>query len=232
MDHLMILINAVIVDGTGRDPYSGEVWVEGGYITRIKASGEMHPSGATVVDVKGSVLAPGFIDVHSHADNAAFLDHADTSKILQGVTTEVPGNCGMSLAPRSRAFGKDLTAYAGRLFPDTNWSGESFEDFWQSAEARGLITHVAPLVGQGTVRIMAMGLSDRPPSHQERQLMRDALRESLEAGAFGLSTGLIYPPGIFTSTEEIIDLCQHMGHGLYASHLRGKPHYRHGNGHR
>lgn len=222
MDHVMILTNAVIVDGTGCDPYSGEVWVEDGYITRVKASSEMHPQRAKVVDVEGCVLAPGFIDVHSHADNAAFLDHADTSKILQGVTTEVPGNCGMSLAPRSRAFGNDLAAYSGRLFPDTKWTGESFEDFWQRAEARGLPTHVAPLVGQGTLRIMAMGLSDRPPSDRERHLMRDALREALDAGAFGLSTGLIYPPGTFTSTEEIIALCRELEHGLYASHLRGE----------
>ncbi len=221
-DSVTILTDALIVDGSGCDAFLGEVWMADGSITRISAIGETHPSNAVVVDVGGRVLAPGFIDVHSHADNAAFLGHHDTSKILQGVTTEVTGNCGMTLAPRSDLYRDELAAYAGRLFPATVWSGESFRDFWQSAETRGLVTHVAPLVGQGTLRIMAMGLEDRTPTDRERQRMHQALRAAMDAGAFGLSTGLIYPPGTFTPTEEIIDLCRQLEHGLYASHLRGE----------
>lgn len=219
---VVVLTNALIVDGTGSAAFLGEVWVSGGFISRITMERETHPPQAVVLDMGGRVVAPGFIDVHSHADNAAFLDQFDTSKILQGVTTEVTGNCGMTLAPRSNAYRDELTAYAGRLFPDTVWDGETFHDFWQSAETKGLVTHVAPLVGQGTLRILAMGLENRQPTARERQDMHQALRGAMDAGAFGLSTGLIYPPGSFTPTEEIIDLCRQLEHGLYASHLRGE----------
>ncbi|PSR20445.1 MAG: N-acyl-D-amino-acid deacylase [Sulfobacillus acidophilus] len=217
-----ILSGATVIDGTGQRRYLGDVWIEGKYIARITDVAESHPPNWTVIPIEGRIVSPGFIDVHSHADNAAFLNEPDCSKIFQGVTTEVTGNCGDSLAPRNAKFAADLRAYAERLFPPTPWHGTTFRDYWAEAQTRGLVTNVAPLVGQGTLRILAMGLDDRPPTRAERHVMVDALRQSLDDGAFGLSTGLIYPPGLFTATEEIVELATCLGNRVYATHMRNE----------
>lgn len=222
MHKLTILAGGLILDGTGGTPYIGDLWIEDGYIRNVVSPTDQHPTHAEVINVDGSCVAPGFIDVHSHADNAGFLDEDDTSKILQGVTTEVTGNCGMTLAPRTKEFAEMLGAYAERLFPTTLWSGWSFQEFWEQAGRQGFVTNVVPLVGQGTLRIMAMGLDNRTPTHREITTMKDALKVSLEAGAFGMSTGLIYPPGLFTPTEEIIELARVLGSNLYVTHMRGE----------
>ncbi len=222
MHNPIILSGGLIVDGSGRTPYIGDLWIEDGYISQIVPSTDQHPAHADIIDVEGNCIAPGFIDVHSHADNAGFLDEDDLSKILQGVTTEVTGNCGITLTPRSPEYTEILKAYAERLFPTTVWDGLSFGEFWDQAGHRGLVTNVVPLVGQGTLRIMAMGLDDRNPTDREMIIMKDALQKSLEAGAFGLSTGLIYPPGQFTSTDEIIELASVLGQNIYTTHMRGE----------
>ncbi len=218
----LILTGAVIVDGTGSQRYHGDLWIEDGYVIRITPVATSHPSNATIIPVEGQCVTPGFIDVHSHADNAAFLPTPDLSKILQGVTTEVPGNCGESLAPRSPAFSEVLARYTERLFPPTAWNGTTFAEYWDEVEQRGLVTNVAPLVGQGTLRILAMGMEQRAPTKAERQAMRDALKKALDDGAFGFSTGLIYPPGIFTDTEDIIELAKELRGRLYVTHMRNE----------
>ncbi len=217
-----IFSDATVIDGTGSPRFRGDLWVQAGRVVEIAPVAETHPAGWEVIPVGGKVVAPGFIDVHSHADNAAFLPDPDLSKICQGVTTEVTGNCGESLAPRTEAFMTDLAEYTERLFPPTVWRGQGFAEFWDQAEARGLMTNVAPLVGQGTLRILAMGLEERRASDAERRLMRDALRRALDEGAFGLSTGLIYPPGVFTTTDEIIDLASCLDGRIYATHMRNE----------
>ncbi len=219
MSRITVLAGGTLVDGTGSAARHADVWLQGGEIVRIVEGGGGHPEGLDIVDCTDLAIAPGFIDVHSHADNAGYLATADTSKILQGVTTEVVGNCGISLAPRTLPHRVDLDNYAQRLFPVVDWQGESFTEYWAGAE-RGLVTNAAPLVGQGTLRIAAMGMENRPPSAAEKAKMRDLLLAAMEAGAFGLSTGLIYPPGSFSETEEIAELAGHMPDGIYASHLR------------
>lgn len=218
----MIFSDAVVIDGTEAVRFRGDVWIEDGRIREVTPVAETHPHGWQVIPLDGKILAPGFIDVHSHADNAAFLSAPDLSKILQGVTTEVTGNCGESLAPRTSPFLTDLAEYTERLFPPTAWHGQSFGAYWDEAETSGLVTNVAPLVGQGTLRILVMGLEERRATPQERQLMRDALRQALDEGAFGLSTGLIYPPGVFTTTEEIVDLARCLEGRIYATHMRNE----------
>lgn len=217
-----IITNARIVDGTGRPEYPGEVWVLDGRIEYVGPSREQQPSGAEILSVAGSVVAPGFIDVHSHADNAAFLAEADTTKILQGVTTEVVGNCGMSMAPRTSQYTAMLNAYIGRLFPEVSWAGLSFQDYWAEAEAKGLVTNAAPLVGHGTLRIAAMGMSASAPSSDQLKTMQALLESALDAGAFGLSSGLIYPPGLFSHTDELVALAEVLGGAHYVTHMRGE----------
>lgn len=211
-----------MLDGTGAPATHSDVCISEGVIQEVSPASDYH-GDREVLDASELTLAPGFIDAHSHADNAPFLADDDTTKILQGVTTEVVGNCGMSLAPRNDRYAGLLAAYAGRLFPTVRWSGDSFSDFLSEADRRGYVTNYAPLVGHGTLRIAAMGMEDRPPTAEEQKQMGGLLEEALEAGAFGLSTGLIYPPGLFSKTEEIIELARGLPpHALYASHIRGE----------
>ena len=216
-----ILAGGTVVDGTGAPALMADVVLEGPRIMAVEPHGSYRPLGARVVDVEGLTITPGFIDVHSHSDNAPFLPEPDVSKILQGVTTDVVGNCGMSPAPRSADHERLLAAYLERLFPPVPWEGRSWHAYWEAARG-GMVTNVAPLVGQGALRLAVMGMERRPATAAERRAMRALLREALDDGAFGFSTGLIYPPGIFTDTDELIDLCGELGPHVYASHIRGE----------
>lgn len=217
-----IFTDAMIVDGTGKPAFRGEIGVQDDRIAYVGPVRETHPLQADVTSLHGAVVSPGFIDVHSHADNAAFLDEADTSKIVQGVTTEILGNCGMTLAPRSSAHGSTLEAYAGRLFPSVSWTGHRFADYWSEAERRGLVTNAAPLVGHGTIRIAVKGMEASFASKGELQEMKGHLEEALDAGAFGFSSGLIYPPGMFSDTDELIAMAQSLDGAHYVTHMRSE----------
>ncbi len=161
--------------------------------------------------------------MHSHADFAPFLRDHDTTKILQGVTTEIVGNCGFSLAPTTPNRRKLLAAaFEPRLSAMSTHDG-SFAEFLTAADRRGYVTNYAPLVGHGTLRIATLGMDAREPTREELAHMGTMLEEALDAGAFGLSTGLIYPPATFSTTTEIVALAQRLRpNTLYASHLRSE----------
>ncbi|GAA2793907.1 D-aminoacylase [Saccharopolyspora taberi] len=216
----VLLTGALLADGTGAPLRPADVLVERGRITAVEAPGAL-PRTTPERDLTGLVLAPGFIDVHSHADNAPLLTDHDTTKIHQGVTTEVVGNCGFSLAPASPAHTGTLAAFLQRIFPplDIGWSG--FHDLFARTDSAGHVTNQCPLVGHGTLRIAAMGMTDAAPDDQAMNAMRTALEEGMTAGAFGLSSGLIYPPAVFSTTGELTRLAQVLGgDGLYATHMR------------
>lgn len=218
-----VLAGGRVIDGTGAPGQVADVVVDGPVIAAIEPVRERH-GRAEVYDVSGCVVAPGFVDVHSHADNAPLLASPDLSKVLQGVTTEVVGNCGMSLAPRSPRYGDALAAYLGRLFPPVSWTGSSVADLLAATDAAGYVVNYAPLIGHGTLRLAVMGFEARTPTHAEMEMMRGLVDEALEAGAVGLSTGLIYPPGSLAETAELVAL-SHQLRGrpaLYASHIRGE----------
>jgi len=219
----VVLAGGLVVDGTGAVGRVADVTIEQGLIASIDPPRASHGSVA-VRDVRGYVVAPGFIDAHSHADNAPLLGSPDLSKVLQGVTTEVVGNCGMSLAPRSSRYAQALTAYVGRLFPPTAWEGHSFADFLAATDAAGYIVNYAPLIGHGTVRLAVMGFEDREPTPAELGAMRAFVEEALDAGAVGLSSGLIYPPGSLARTPELVELSRPLRGrpALYATHLRSE----------
>lgn len=219
----LLLRDAGVLDGTGAPTRRLDVLVGGGMIEAVEPVGRLSDAGRTVIDLGGAALAPGFVDVHSHADNAPFLDDDDTSKIQQGITTEVVGNCGFSLAPRLPETGGVLETYSRRIFPPLHWSWRTFREFLAAADERGHVTNYAPLVGHHTLRIAAMGMADTAPDVREQRRMGECLDEAIQAGAFGLSTGLIYPPGLFAATEEIVELARRLPPGrLYATHMRGE----------
>lgn len=217
------LVNGTLVDGSSAAPRRGTVVIEGEAIAAVTGPGEPVPNTADVVDVSGLVVCPGFIDTHSHADNVPFLAEPDTSKIVQGVTTEVVGNCGFSLAPANSASLRDLRTLLGRIFPSMEVPWHSFADFLGHADAGGYVTNYAPLVGHNVLRIAAFGSLDRAPERDELGLMGDLLDEALEAGAFGFSSGLIYPPGLFAAEDELATLTTRLGtDAVYATHMRNE----------
>jgi N-acyl-D-aspartate/D-glutamate deacylase len=218
----MVYAGATVVDGTGGPAAALDVFVVGERIEDIRPHADTH-AGWTIVDATGLVIAPGFIDVHSHGDNAPLLRDDDTMKILQGVTTEVVGNCGISLAPTSSQHRAAFMAAREAVMPVGEDIGATFADLLRATDAHGYVTNYAPLVGHGTLRVAAMGMERRAATPRELAFMREALEEAIEAGAFGLSTGLIYPPGVFSDVDEIVELAKCLPSGtIYTSHIRGE----------
>jgi N-acyl-D-amino-acid deacylase len=219
----VVLAGGRVISGDGSPALEADVTIEGGLIVSVDPHSDSH-LGTEVRDVSGLIVAPGFIDVHSHADNAPLHAEPDVSKLLQGVTTEVTGNCGLSLAPRSPERRESFERHQRRFFPPTQWSGHSFGDLLAATDAAGYSVNYAPLVGHGPVRFAAMGLEARAPSAAELRSMRSHVEEALDAGAIGLSTGLINPPGRFSDTAELVELARplHERPAIYTSHIRSE----------
>jgi N-acyl-D-amino-acid deacylase len=219
----LVVVDALIVDGLGSAPFRGSLGVEGDRITWIGRDDAEPPEARRVIAAGGMVLAPGFIDAHNHSDLAAWITPEMPSTIRQGVTTVVVGNCGSSpwpLAGFPEAVG---LAYADRTSePPPSWA--SFGDYLDDIDRKRPAANIAALVGHGSIRMEVMGSERRPPSPDELERMRRLVAEAMAAGAGGLSTGLIYVPGIFSDTGEVAALARAAADagGLYASHIRGE----------
>lgn len=217
-DHLLIR-GARIIDGTGGPSYLGDLAVRDDRITSVGPTGSAPREADRVIEAAGLALSPGFIDVHSHDDSAVIHDPEMAFKVTQGVTTDVVGNCGFGPAPHHLAATFASNLYPGRTLP--TWEGHA--GYLDRIDAEPPSLNVAALVGHGTIRAEAMGpKARRPPSRDEIETMRGLLREGLEAGAVGLSSGLIYEPGLHADTAELIAVSQEMSAtaGLYATHMR------------
>ena len=223
----LLIRGATVIDGTGAPRRQAAVAVAAG---RIAAIGEdaaaTAGTGARTIDAGGLILAPGFIDLHSHADLTLPAFPGAINSLSQGVTTEVVGNCGFSPAPVADSPERAdlLRAYAAGLGPNLAWTWHSFDQFLETLDAAHPAVNVAPLVGHGTVRIAAMGMDDRPPTPTEQATMQAGVREALAAGAWGMSTGLVYPPGTYAATDEIVALAAELpkSGAFYASHIRNE----------
>jgi len=219
----LLIANARVVDGTGSPSFRGAVATGEGRITRVLRVGEPESEAGRRFDVGGRVLAPGFVDVHQHSDATPFVEPGMDSMLRQGVTTVVVGNCGTSAYPfqgaeeRAAAAGADARALGSR------WS--RFGEYLAAIEACRPASNIAALVGHGTLREAVLGRDQRrAPTDDEMASMRRLLAEAVEEGALGLSSGLIYAPGLHAMTGEIADLAAVLaeGGGLYASHVRGE----------
>jgi N-acyl-D-amino-acid deacylase len=216
----LVFRGATVVDGSGSPSRVADVAVLG---DAIAAVGELDAEGAgKVVDTAGLTLAPGFIDMHSHSDWTLLVDPAAESKVRQGVTTEVIGNCGSSPTPCVGAVVEEQERRFGRYGVEVTW--RTMGQYLDRLADNGVGLNVAALVGHGAVRKAAMGFSMRAPDAAELAEMRRHVAESLEGGAIGLSTGLIYPPGCYAETEEIVELSREVGTAgrIYASHMRNE----------
>ncbi len=211
-----------IVDGAGNPWFRADVGIVG---DRIGAVGRLAGESETKINAKGLVVAPGFIDIHSHSDYNVLIDPQVESKVRQGVTTEVVGNCGSSAAPMNaevRAYRERyMRARLGEEF-EFNW--ETMADYLGLIESSGASFNVVSMVGQGTVRQNVMGFEDREPTRSELEEMKRLVAAAMEDGAWGMSTGLIYTPSTFAKTDEIVELARVVAEhgGVYFSHIRGE----------
>jgi N-acyl-D-amino-acid deacylase len=219
----ILIENGRVIDGTGNPWIKADVGVVD---DRIEAVGGLGGSAAERrIDARGFVLAPGFIDIHSHSDYSVLIDPRVESKVRQGVTTEVVGNCGGSAAPMSpevREYrGRYMRASVGEEF-EFNW--ETMGDYLGLIDSAGASFNVVALVGHGTVRQNVMGYDNRVPTSSELADMKGLVAGAMEDGAWGMSTGLIYPPSVYAKTEEIVELARVLAgySGIYFSHIRGE----------
>jgi N-acyl-D-amino-acid deacylase len=219
-----VLSQGKLIDGCGNPWYWGDLAIHGGRVAAIGPAGSLH--GRKMIDVAGRFITPGFIDIHTHSDLSILVNRRAESAVRQGATTHVIGNCGMSPAPVADARLDDIQCYWGPLSeqPEVTWAWRTFAEYLGALEGDGLAINLGSLAGHGALRIATMGLAERDPTTPELTRMQELLAEALAAGAFGLSPGLVYPPGCFARTEEIVELCHVVArhHGLYASHIRGE----------
>lgn len=216
-----LLKNLQIVDGTGGPAYYGDISIHGDRIAGVGA--HVGTNQDNIINCEGLTAAPGFIDIHNHSDLDIFDQPEARNYTSQGVTTLVTGNCGFSAAP--------VTAKNLAQFPESHRhllgqrkKGISFSHYLEMLGKQKIAVNIAPLVGHGNVRGCIVGVESCQPSPEELENMRRSVREAMESGAFGMSTGLIYDPGVYAGTQEIIELMKVVKEydGLYATHLRNE----------
>jgi N-acyl-D-amino-acid deacylase len=219
----LLVRNGQVVDGSGAPRYRADVAVDDGCIVNV---GRLEDAEAEIVlDASGCVVAPGFVDMHSHADySLPSLPTAD-SLVHQGITTIVAGQCGASPAPLLDETREQVIAMgesADMPLPWHEWS--TFGSFLDYLAETGISLNVVPLVGQGAVRSAVMGFTAQPPDREQVARMQAEVARAMDEGAVGVSTGLIYPPGSYSSTEELIAITTPVGErgGFYFSHIRGE----------
>ena len=213
-----------IIDGTGAPAFTGDVAILGGKLSVFP--GGTDAQAKMVIDAQGKCVCPGFIDVHSHAD-LFFLNPLvhNTAKISQGVTAEVAGQCGLSDFPTRSCDGALYARHKqeqSRLNVLKPAQTDTFAGYRKYIESVNKATHIKQLVGHGCIRRAVMGSENREATPQELEMMKSLLREAMENGAAGLSSGLVYPPGVFTKAHELTELCKVVAEygGVYTSHMR------------
>ena len=218
----LFLRNGRIIDGSGQTWYRGGVGISGDAVTIVRSGGDAVAAGR-VIDVADSVICPGFIDMHSHSDLALLSDPRHEAKLRQGVTTELLGMDGLSYAPASPAKLEQLLHYLAAINgappPGVRWS--SVREYLALLDRRAAC-NVAFMAPHAALRVEAMGWDDRPPTATELARMGELARQAMRDGAFGFSTGLTYPPGAYSDTDELVSVCQAIADlgGFYMTHAR------------
>ncbi|MDD5679162.1 MAG: D-aminoacylase [Kiritimatiellae bacterium] len=212
------IIGGQVLDGTGADPIRADIGITG---DRIEVIGDLGKAeAATMIHATGRCVAPGFIDVHSHSDAYLLIEPSAPSKLYQGITTEIVGNCGASAAPLKEA-----------AWLPSDWREQIYPSRWRSvADYRRLLEQARPapnvvlLIGHGKLRAWVMGYQARPATADEVRAMARLLEQSMNEGGRGLSTGLIYAPGLFAAPDELAELARVVAQhtGIYTTHMRSE----------
>ncbi|HYS99514.1 MAG TPA: D-aminoacylase [Thermoplasmata archaeon] len=218
----IVIRDGRVLDGTGATWRAADIGVRRGVIARVGRFGKSK-AGRTI-DAKGLYVAPGFIDIHTHSDVGILVEPTADCAVRQGVTTHVIGNCGDSPAPIGEAY-RDLAVRRFEYYAlARDWTWSTYREYLAYMERTGVGINIAGLVGHGSARLAVMGFEERPPTRDELRAMKAHVDEAMRAGAFGMSTGLVYPPGCFADTEEVVELARVVARrsGFYASHIRGE----------
>ncbi|MEX2237660.1 MAG: D-aminoacylase [Dehalococcoidia bacterium] len=219
MKYDLVFRETLVIDGTGNPGQVADVGVSGGQITTV---GSAKGDSAREVDARGLVLSPGFVDTHAHDDGALLRYPGMEFKVAQGVTTDVVGNCGFSVAPATQEAGGMIASSSILAVGEVGISWRDQAGYRDAVNANPPALNAMALAGHNTLRIGAMGGERREPTHEEMKLMHGWLEEAMEAGACGLSTGLFYVPGRWAETEEVTELAKVVApyRGVYATHMR------------
>ncbi|MDE2729349.1 MAG: amidohydrolase family protein, partial [Gemmatimonadota bacterium] len=216
----VIIRGGQVIDGTGAAPVVADIAIEG---DRIVLIGPVQGSGRNTIDATGKIVCPGFIDIHSHTDLSLLVDPRAESKIRQGVTTEVAGQDGSSLAPLTDARLRSLqNGYGRRYGVDIGWT--DFTGLFNTLEQQGIGLNFISLAGQGTIRGYVVGYENVPASARQVDAMKDLVDQAMSEGAWGLTSGLEYTPGSFADEDEIAELGRVAAgySGFYATHMRNE----------
>lgn len=204
----ILIKNGTLIDGSREKRYDADLLIEGDKIVKI---GEINEEVDRVIDATGKIVAPGFIDTHSHSDLKVLVEPFIEPKLRQGITTEVLGQDGISMAPLSKEYVSSWRKNLAGLDGDSDelsWDWENTDNYLNLIAKTGTGPNQLYLVPHGNIRMEAMGLEARPATKEELAKMRDITRREMEAGAAGLSTGLIYIPCAYSLTEELIEICK------------------------
>lgn len=213
-----------LVDGTGNPWRYADVMVKDGYIVDVVSPGGFTGAAGEVLDAKDHIVAPGFIDIHSHSDLALLVEPGADQKLRQGVTTEVVGNCGISVVSLTTRYMEECQQYARPVlgFAELDWDWSDVDSYMARIVAARPAVNVATYVGLGSIRCAVSGFDPDTPSEEERHDMVILAAKALRQGAVGLSSGLVYAPGSYSSHEEICEIVEQAAlvGALYSSHMR------------
>ncbi|MCX8186835.1 MAG: D-aminoacylase [Sulfolobales archaeon] len=216
--------NGKVVTGLSSSWIGADVGIRDGKVVEVGYLGRKQAE--IIIDAKGKFVVPGFIDIHNHSDITLISQPSALNSLMQGVTTVVVGNCGFSAAPVLPKALSNVRKFWSQLSfgvsVDFTWN--SFKDYLEILSKVKPAVNVVPLVGHGTVRINALGFSDEVPGPEELDVMKSLVDEAMRSGAFGISTGLIYPPNSYASTEEVVELAKVVSGygGIYSTHIRSE----------
>ncbi|MEP9373814.1 D-aminoacylase [Mesorhizobium sp. KR1-2] len=216
--HDLVLRNALIIDGTGKPGFPGDIGIRDDRIATIAEPGTL--LGDARMDVGGRAVSPGFIDVHTHDDRLVLIDPAMAPKVSQGISTVIVGNCGVSLSPL--VLQEEPPQPLNLLGSAKDFRFGRMADYIEAVASASPAVNVAALVGHSSLRVAVMGDLDRPATESEIEDMRQILASALEDGAIGLSTGLYYPPARAAEIDEVVLLAREvaLAGGIYTTHMR------------
>ncbi|MGH4117487.1 N-acyl-D-amino-acid deacylase family protein [Clostridium sp.] len=219
----ILIKNGFIVDGTGNSSYHGDLGIRDGKIVEIESN--INEEALDVIDASGLIVSPGFIDVHSHNDLVPFMEeNIQNLKLLQGVTTELVGQCGLGVVPciedENNLWKNYIRGVVGD--PGFKWNFSNMYDYINEISKKGLKNNYTALISHGAIRTSVMGFNSRIPTKEEINAMCEIAESAMQAGAFGMSIGLQYLPAIFSTKDELIDICSVIAKydGIVMVHLR------------
>lgn len=215
----ILIKNGKIIDGSGNPYYYADIGIRGEKIVDIGKLGGAQAD--RIIDARGLVVCPGFIDVMGQSSFTLLIDGKAESKVFQGVTTEIFGE-GISVAPITPSLRKQLLLWYGDLPFEVSWS--TFTEYFSQLEQKGISLNIGSYVGAASIRMCVLGFDDRLPTEQEMEKMKQLTAQSMEEGALAISSALVYPPGSFATTEQLIELCKVASrYGvIYITHMRSE----------